>query len=63
MDAKICDRCGAIWKDAKNEEDCGVYVYKITIIYEYESFTDHCDLCKDCIKGLSDYLNNKKNGK
>ena len=31
MEARICDRCGAIWKDAKEEKECGVYVQKIAI--------------------------------
>ncbi len=57
MDAKVCDRCGAMWKDAKNEEDCGVDVYEITIIYEQEP--KRWDLCENCLKGLSDYLNTK----
>ncbi len=57
MDAKVCDRCGAMWKDAKNEEDCGVAVYEITIIYEQKP--KRWDLCGNCLKGLFDYLNTK----
>lgn len=62
MDAKICDRCGAMWKDAKEEAECGVCVYKITVAYE-QSDTYSFDLCETCVKGLSDYLDNKKDGK
>lgn len=62
MEAKICDRCGAIWKDAKEEVECGVYVYKITVLYE-QSDTVSLDLCVNCVRGLTAYLENKKDGK
>ena len=62
MEARICDRCGAIWKDAKEEAECGVFVEKVGISFR-NNRTEHMHLCKTCIGGLYRYLNNEKDGK
>ncbi len=54
MEARICDRCGAIWKDAKEEKECGVYVQQIAITSE--DGTDSMHLCVSCLSGMYKYL-------
>lgn len=55
MDAKICDRCGVLWKD---HDSCK---FQITTIYMSKG-TSHSDnlgnydLCDSCKKELFDFL-------
>lgn len=54
MEARICDRCGAIWKDAKDAKECGVYVQQIAITSEHGTESMH--LCVTCLSGMYKYL-------
>lgn len=61
MEARICDRCGTIWKDAKNELECGVYVQKIAITSDRGKESIH--LCATCLGGLYRYLSSGNENK
>ena len=61
MEARICDRCGTIWKDAKNELECGVYVQKIAITSDRGKESIH--LCANCLGGLYRYLSSGNENK
>jgi ribosomal protein L40E len=58
MDAKICDRCGAIWKDT---EDCNMSIKTIILYKDTVTNSDRIgnyDLCEKCYEGLFFYLKN-----
>ena len=61
MEARICDRCGAIWKDAKEEKEYGVYVQKIAIKSDHGNDSMH--LCETCLGGLYRYLSSGNENK
>lgn len=55
MNAKICDRCGSIWRD---EKECTTQIHYL-ILSKGHSHSDKIrdfDLCDKCYTGLFDYL-------
>lgn len=55
MDAKICDRCGEMWKD---DGFCKVKMNTL-ILSKSSSHSDKLadyDLCNECYKGVFEYL-------
>lgn len=55
MNAKICDRCGLLWRD---ESSCEVKINTL-ILSKGNSHSDRInelDLCDHCYKGLFEYL-------
>jgi hypothetical protein len=56
MNAKICDRCGAIWKDIG---DCNVSIKTIILHKDTVTNSDRIgsyDLCGYCYEGLFNYF-------
>lgn len=55
MDAKICDRCGELWKD---DNFCNIKMKTLTLSKGL-SHSDHIgsyDLCESCYNELFEYL-------
>lgn len=57
MNAKICDRCGAMWVD---KDDCKVDISTVILTrgYSHSDKIGEYDLCDSCEKGLFNYLMN-----
>jgi hypothetical protein len=60
MDAKICDKCGVMWKDTK---ECDVFIRKIIVYKDTVTTSSHLgdyDLCGECYNELFKYLHEGK---
>ena len=60
MNARICDRCGAVWK---GDPDKAMYILNIGFYDNCTTIQTGCvkyDLCKECLGGLENYLKKDK---
>ena len=55
MDAKICDRCGKMWRCGEGCDAISIMVCKTNRGMPLGQ-TRNLDLCKDCLDGLFEYL-------